>query len=286
MDTGTPTCPTCNSDFVEEVEDEDLGNNLPNFNPSNIEFEGVQADLAATMMNMFQQFLENDSNNQNRTGEFRHQTGNVGNGVFFYSSGPQTQRSTTSNTTSFDDSPFRTESANNSTDEQTNNDSNTNPLSADPMLRGIAQLLRQHMGGAEGTMNPLAALFGATGNLGDYAMGPRGFDDIITSLMEQANAANAPPPATEEQIVALPQFPIVKTENNKDCTICQEEYSDNEVVSEMPCKHVFHPSCIEYWLKINGTCPVCRFSLVKKSENNENGDSTPPERGTAQSMFI
>lgn len=29
----------------------------------------------------------------------------------------------------------------------------------------------------------------------------------------------------------------------------------------MPCKHRFHGECIEKWLNIHGSCPVCRYEM-------------------------
>ena len=30
----------------------------------------------------------------------------------------------------------------------------------------------------------------------------------------------------------------------------------------LPCKHRFHPPCVDEWLRNNGTCPNCRFDVV------------------------
>lgn len=43
------------------------------------------------------------------------------------------------------------------------------------------------------------------------------------------------------------------------CTICLSEYRPKETLSAIPdCNHFFHEECIGEWLKLNGTCPVCR----------------------------
>ncbi|KAE8693851.1 RING-H2 finger protein ATL68 [Hibiscus syriacus] len=48
---------------------------------------------------------------------------------------------------------------------------------------------------------------------------------------------------------------------NTTCSICLCEYKDSEMLRMMPeCKHCFHVFCIDYWLKLNGSCPVCRNS--------------------------
>lgn len=33
------------------------------------------------------------------------------------------------------------------------------------------------------------------------------------------------------------------------------------VAKEMPCKHRFHGNCIEKWLGMHGSCPVCRYEM-------------------------
>ncbi|XP_019252884.1 PREDICTED: RING-H2 finger protein ATL20-like [Nicotiana attenuata] len=45
------------------------------------------------------------------------------------------------------------------------------------------------------------------------------------------------------------------------CPICLVEYSAGESVRLIPlCEHSFHADCVDEWLKIKATCPVCRNS--------------------------
>lgn len=45
------------------------------------------------------------------------------------------------------------------------------------------------------------------------------------------------------------------------CAICLSEYEAKETLRTIPpCQHCFHADCIDEWLKLNGTCPVCRNS--------------------------
>ncbi|XP_054800472.1 RING-H2 finger protein ATL67-like [Prosopis cineraria] len=45
------------------------------------------------------------------------------------------------------------------------------------------------------------------------------------------------------------------------CSICLCEYRDSEILRMMPeCRHYFHLWCLDAWLKLNGSCPVCRNS--------------------------
>ncbi|KAL9237421.1 hypothetical protein vseg_011970 [Gypsophila vaccaria] len=43
------------------------------------------------------------------------------------------------------------------------------------------------------------------------------------------------------------------------CPICLGEYLAKETLRSLPhCSHCFHADCIDEWLKLNGSCPVCR----------------------------
>lgn len=45
------------------------------------------------------------------------------------------------------------------------------------------------------------------------------------------------------------------------CSICLGDYKYKEVLRLMPdCLHCFHASCIDAWLKLNASCPLCRTS--------------------------
>ena len=50
------------------------------------------------------------------------------------------------------------------------------------------------------------------------------------------------------------------------CAICLSDYKPKEEVRSIPaCNHYFHVDCIDAWLKLNATCPVCRNSPESSS---------------------
>ncbi|KAI3453819.1 hypothetical protein Pfo_010482 [Paulownia fortunei] len=50
------------------------------------------------------------------------------------------------------------------------------------------------------------------------------------------------------------------------CPICLCEYQPKETLRSIPeCNHYFHAGCIDEWLKLNGTCPLCRNSPESSS---------------------
>ncbi|XP_008239111.1 PREDICTED: RING-H2 finger protein ATL22-like [Prunus mume] len=47
--------------------------------------------------------------------------------------------------------------------------------------------------------------------------------------------------------------------NDNTCPICLAEYQPKETLRTIPeCSHYFHANCIDEWLRMNATCPVCR----------------------------
>lgn len=50
-----------------------------------------------------------------------------------------------------------------------------------------------------------------------------------------------------------------KSDEQEACTICQDQYAvGRSTVMQLPCGHVFHPTCVNHWLGSHTTCPVCR----------------------------
>ncbi|XP_021912763.1 RING finger protein 141-like [Carica papaya] len=42
------------------------------------------------------------------------------------------------------------------------------------------------------------------------------------------------------------------------CAICLDGFGSAKELIDMPCRHIFHESCIFSWLKTKNTCPLCR----------------------------
>lgn len=45
------------------------------------------------------------------------------------------------------------------------------------------------------------------------------------------------------------------------CCICLAKYANNDELRELPCSHFFHRECVDKWLKINATCPLCKSEV-------------------------
>ncbi|KAL5697783.1 hypothetical protein ACHQM5_028899 [Ranunculus cassubicifolius] len=42
------------------------------------------------------------------------------------------------------------------------------------------------------------------------------------------------------------------------CSICQEDYVEEDDLGSLECGHEFHFSCLKQWLKCKNVCPVCK----------------------------
>ncbi|XP_078356317.1 E3 ubiquitin-protein ligase RNF126-like [Oculina patagonica] len=100
------------------------------------------------------------------------------------------------------------------------------------------------------------------GNPADYVWGTEGLDSIITQLLNQMEGAG-PPPADADKIETLPKVIVSQelVDAHTDCAVCQDKLTLGEEVRQLPCRHLFHFDCIQPWLKLHDSCPICRVSL-------------------------
>ncbi|CAM8953376.1 unnamed protein product [Rhodiola kirilowii] len=71
--------------------------------------------------------------------------------------------------------------------------------------------------------------------------------------------------ATSSKYLALAHERILLPED-AECCICLTSYEDGAELHTLPCNHHFHSSCIVKWLKMNATCPLCKYNIVKGNE--------------------
>uniref|UniRef100_A0A8D0E2T5 RING finger protein 150 n=1 Tax=Salvator merianae TaxID=96440 RepID=A0A8D0E2T5_SALMN len=64
------------------------------------------------------------------------------------------------------------------------------------------------------------------------------------------------------------------------CAVCIEGYKPNDVVRILPCRHLFHKSCVDPWLLDHRTCPMCKMNILKAlgiPPNADCIDDIPPD---------
>ncbi|GEQ72119.1 hypothetical protein JCM33374_g5805 [Metschnikowia sp. JCM 33374] len=88
-------------------------------------------------------------------------------------------------------------------------------------------------------------------DLGEGTSANEGVDDAFLDSLERVDLKSLP--------------------ENADCPICTNKFVDNSypLIVKLPCfssgksskQHVFDMDCIAPWLKVNSTCPMCRFNV-------------------------
>jgi len=78
---------------------------------------------------------------------------------------------------------------------------------------------------------------------------------------------------SDEQIARLQSFKYSAErgieENEECCSICLFGLEENEDVRLLPqCPHCFHKTCIDPWLRLKRTCPVCNTPVLVEIDTN------------------
>ncbi|KAJ2340680.1 hypothetical protein GGF43_006356, partial [Coemansia sp. RSA 2618] len=77
----------------------------------------------------------------------------------------------------------------------------------------------------------------------------------------------------------VPDFTPRDADDNV-CAICLCDYEDGEILRLLPCHHHMHQACVDEWLHINQTCPLCKQSVVDGVPKAQEAPSS--EAGAAQ----
>jgi len=120
-----------------------------------------------------------------------------------------------------------------------------------------------------------AEMFGGARGGGVFDDFDRAFETMSapTRIIDMLNAlqnvnwggSNAPSGTTEEQRASIPERPYRRAEEEKEnatCSVCLSRVEDGESVKTLPCKHVYHPQCIDRWLERSTMCPVCKRDVL------------------------
>nr|XP_033811596.1 RING finger protein 215 isoform X4 [Geotrypetes seraphini] len=53
------------------------------------------------------------------------------------------------------------------------------------------------------------------------------------------------------------QAPEIET-----CAVCLDQFHRNQCLRVMPCLHEFHRDCVDPWLLLQHTCPLCKYNIL------------------------
>lgn len=94
--------------------------------------------------------------------------------------------------------------------------------------------------------------------------------------------------AAKKAIAKIPQRSVklgdkeLESESDQ-CAVCIEPYKLSDVIRVLPCRHVFHKSCVDPWLLEQRSCPMCKSDILRAFGMHLNGsqESVPqdPESG-------
>ena len=65
-------------------------------------------------------------------------------------------------------------------------------------------------------------------------------------------------PVSKALIMTLPHVNAIEPGN---CCICLDEISLQQALTIMPCMHKFHSPCVDGWLLIKPSCPICKTRI-------------------------
>ncbi|OMO88486.1 Zinc finger, RING-type [Corchorus capsularis] len=101
-----------------------------------------------------------------------------------------------------------------------------------------------------------------------------GFEQLLDHLAETDGSRRGAPPTSVSFMNKLPRV-IVSDEHEKHdglaCAICKDVLPVGTEVNQLPCLHVYHPSCILPWLSARNSCPLCRYELPTDDKDYEEG---------------
>lgn len=80
------------------------------------------------------------------------------------------------------------------------------------------------------------------------------FGEWSTSGLDQITVESYP------KVVYSSSQPLPHLQDTS-CSICLGDYKDGDMLRMLPeCRHMFHAPCIDAWLRLHASCPMCRTS--------------------------
>lgn len=81
-----------------------------------------------------------------------------------------------------------------------------------------------------------------------------------------------------------PPRPSTKSEDAMtECIICLEPFTEGDPLRTLPCMHRYHKPCIDSWLTVRLSCPLCNAEFCRKSATQRSPSQTSqPQRTPSQ----
>jgi hypothetical protein len=64
--------------------------------------------------------------------------------------------------------------------------------------------------------------------------------------------------SSDNDIIRMIKINSEQRNANPRCSICWEDFTEEERVADLPCNHIYHDPCIVTWFQTNNNCPICR----------------------------
>ncbi|KAF9594553.1 hypothetical protein IFM89_033523 [Coptis chinensis] len=101
-----------------------------------------------------------------------------------------------------------------------------------------------------------------------------GFEVLLEQLAEADGTRRGAPPAAASFVDNLPCVIIDETHMKHGdliCAVCKDSLLIGTAGNQLPCMHLYHPSCILPWLSARNSCPLCRYELPTDDKDYEEG---------------
>jgi hypothetical protein len=85
--------------------------------------------------------------------------------------------------------------------------------------------------------------------------------DEDINRIEQVAYISIPQVDSDATIIVNDVMPEIK-KSEEFCAICLLEFVDADILHKYNCSHTFHIECSKSWLKIKGSCPICRSFVM------------------------
>jgi len=88
--------------------------------------------------------------------------------------------------------------------------------------------------------------------------------EAIRRSTQEADTPKPRMPRVDESVIAA--LPVTRLSfahirrlpgNHKCCAVCLEDFRGQDYQKTLPCKHCFHPQCIDACLRHSSACPIC-----------------------------